>query len=144
MTHWVFTLPIVPRLMKRSLQNKRLKLLVSKLLMHLDADTSIKALHTALVARGHDVTRTPNEWMPEDASDEMQLLKATDNGRCIFTFNIKDFLSLVIQYPQHRGIILAAQNSWNLSDLIQALDRLLSETQAEDWPGQIRWLNQWR
>ncbi|MCC5622353.1 DUF5615 family PIN-like protein [Nostoc sp. CHAB 5715] len=117
---------------------------MSKLLLHLDADTSIKALHTALVARGHDVTRTPNEWMPEDASDEMQLLKATDNGRCIFTFNIKDFLSLVIQYPQHRGIILAAQNSWNLSDLIQALDRLLSETQAEDWPGQIRWLNQWR
>ncbi len=130
--------------MKRSLQNKQLKLLVSKLLLHLDADTSIKALHTALVARGHDVTRTPNEWMPEDASDEMQLLKATDNGRCIFTFNIKDFLSLVIQYPQHRGIILAAQNSWNLSDLIQALDRLLSETQAEDWPGQICWLNQWR
>lgn len=130
--------------MKRSLQNKRLKLLVSKLLLHLDADTSIKALHTALVARGHDVTRTPNEWMPEDASDEMQLLKATDNGRCIFTFNIKDFLSLVIQYPQHRGIILAAQSSWNLSDLIQALDRLLSETQAEDWSGQIRWLNQWR
>jgi Domain of unknown function (DUF5615) len=129
--------------MKRSLQNKPLKLLVSKLLLHLDADTSIKALHTALVARGHDVTRTPNEWMPEDASDEMQLLKATDNGRCIFTFNIKDFLSLVIQYPQHRGIILAAQNSWNLSDLIQALDPLLSETQAEDWIGQIRWLNQW-
>ena len=117
---------------------------MSKLLLHLDADTSIKTLHTALVARGHDVTRTPNEWMPENASDEMQLLKATDNGRCIFTFNIKDFLSLVIQYPQHRGIILAAQNSWNLSDLIPALDRLLSETQAEDWTGQIRWLNQWR
>ncbi|MDZ8226497.1 hypothetical protein [Nostoc sp. ChiVER01] len=27
---------------------------------------------------------------------------------------------------------------------IKALDRLLSETQAEDWSGQIRWLNQWR
>ncbi|MEH2210075.1 hypothetical protein [Nostoc sp.] len=53
-------------------------------------------------------------------------------------------MSLVIQYPQHRGIILGAQNSWNLSDLIQALDRLLSETQAEDWSGQIRWLNQWQ
>ncbi|MGF2036549.1 MAG: DUF5615 family PIN-like protein [Nostoc sp. CmiVER01] len=85
---------------------------MSKLLLHLDADTSIKALHTALVARGHDVTRTLNEWMPKMlASDEMQLLKATDNKRCIFTFNIKDFLSLVIQYPQHRDIILAAQNS---------------------------------
>jgi len=27
--------------------------------LHLDADTSIKALHSALLARGHDVTRTP-------------------------------------------------------------------------------------
>ncbi|MEH2210076.1 hypothetical protein [Nostoc sp.] len=67
---------------------------MSKLLLHLDADTSIKALHTALVARGHDVTRTPNEWMPEDASDEMQLLKATDNGRCIYYLQHQRFLVL--------------------------------------------------
>jgi len=117
---------------------------MSELRLHLDADTSIKALHSALTARGYDVTRTPNEWMPEDASDEMQLLKATAQGRCIFTFNIKDFSALAVQYPQHNGIILAAQSSWNLSDLIKALDRLLSETQSEDWLEQTRWLNQWR
>lgn len=34
--------------------------------------------------------------------------------------------------------------SWTLSDLIAALDRLLKETQAADWTGQVRWLNQWR
>jgi hypothetical protein len=33
--------------------------------LHLDADASIKALYQALIDRGHDVTRTPNEWMPE-------------------------------------------------------------------------------
>lgn len=130
--------------MERSPQNKRSNLPVSKLRLHLDGDTSIKALHTSLLARSHDVTRTPNEWMPEDASDELQLLKATTQGRCIFTFNIKDFSVLAMQYPQHSGIILAAQSSWNISDLIKALDRLLLETQAEDWLGQIRWLNQWR
>ncbi|MBR8832658.1 MAG: hypothetical protein DSM106950_01085 [Stigonema ocellatum SAG 48.90 = DSM 106950] len=43
-----------------------------KLKLHLDADTSIKALHLALVSKGHDVTRTPNDWMPLDASDETQ------------------------------------------------------------------------
>ena len=117
---------------------------MSKLRLHLDADVSIKALHSALTARGHDVTRTPNEWITEDASDEIQLLKATAQRRCIFTFNIKDFSALAIQYPQHNGIILAAQSSWNLSELIKALDRLLSETQSEEWLGQIRWLNQWR
>ena len=117
---------------------------MSKLRLHLDADVSIKALHSALTDRGHDVTRTPNEWITEDASDEIQLLKATAQGRCIFTFNIKDFSALAIQYPEHNRIILAAQSSWNLSDLIKALDRLLSETQSEEWLGQIRWLNQWR
>ena len=111
--------------------------------LHLDADTSIKALHQALVARGHDVTRTPTEWMPLNASDEAQLLGATAQGRCIFTFNIRDFLVLAQRHPQHSGIILAAQTSWTLSSLIAALDRLLAETEPDDWVSQVRWLNQW-
>lgn len=112
--------------------------------LHLDADTSIKALHQALLARGHDVTRTPMPWMPLDASGEVQLLGATAQGRTVFTFNVRDFLVLAQRYPRHGGIILAAQRSWTLSDLIAALDRLLSETEAGDWVGQVRWLNQWR
>jgi hypothetical protein len=79
-----------------------------------------------------------------DASDEAQLLGATAQGRCIFTFNIRDFLVLAQRYPDHSSIILAAQRKWTLSDLIKALVRLLSETQAGDWPGQVRWLNEWR
>ncbi|MFQ5615041.1 MAG: DUF5615 family PIN-like protein [Anaerolineales bacterium] len=112
--------------------------------LHLDADTSIKALQKALLARGHDVTRTPSAWMPLDAEDEDQLLGATAQGRCIFTFNIRDFIALAKKHPQHGGIILAAQRSWRLSALIAALDRLLSETEAQDWIGQVRWLNDWR
>ena len=112
--------------------------------LHLDADASNKTLQRALVARGHDVTRTPNEWMLLDASDETQLLSATAQGRCVFTFNVQDFTALAHRYPQHRGILLAAQTSWSLSGLIDALDRMLSETQAEDWVGQVRWLNQFR
>jgi hypothetical protein len=117
---------------------------VSRPRLHLDADVSIKALQSALVARGHNVTRTPNEWMTLDASDETQLLGATAQGRCILTFNVRDFVVLARRHPHHSGIILAAQTSWSPSGLIVALDRLLSETQAEDWVGQVRWLNQWR
>jgi hypothetical protein len=117
---------------------------MSKTLLHLDADTSIKALQTALINRGHNVTRTPTDWMPLDASDEQQLLGASAQGRCIFTFNISDFLILAQLYPNHKGIILAAQSSWNLGSLITALDQLLLETKSEEWIGQIRWLNQWR
>ena len=46
-------------------------------------------------------------------------------------------------YPQHGGIILAAQTIWALSELITNLHRLLSETKAEDWIAQVRWLNDW-
>lgn len=111
--------------------------------LHLDADTSKKSLHRALLERGHDVTRTPNEWMPLDATDEMQLQGATARRRCLFTYNIRDFMPLASQIPRHGGIILAAQTALSLGQQIHALDRLLSETDAADWPGQVRWLNDW-
>jgi len=112
--------------------------------LHFDADTSRKDLYTALLRRGHDVTRTPQTWMPLDATDEIQLLGATAQGRVIFTFNARDFVMLAKQYPRHGGIVLAAQSSWTLVELIESLDRLLCETDAGDWPGQVRWLNDWR
>ena len=73
--------------------------------LHLDADASQKQLHTALTKRGHDVTRTPNSWVPLDASDEAQLLGATAQGRCIFTFNIEDFVRLAQRHSQHGEIV---------------------------------------
>ncbi len=112
--------------------------------LHLDADTSIKALNDALKARGHDITRTPNEWMPGNASDEMQLLGATAHGRVLFTFNIKDYIILAARYPHHQGLILTAQIRMKLPELITTLHRLLSETEASDWPGQVRWLSDWK
>ena len=115
-----------------------------KLHLHLDADTSSKALYNALLERGHDVTRTPTEWMPLDASDEQQLLGATAQGRAIFTYNIRDFVVLGERYPHHAGIILARQQSMSLNELINALDRVLRETDADEWTGQTRWLNDWR
>jgi Domain of unknown function (DUF5615) len=115
-----------------------------RLRLHLDADASIKALHKTLLDKGHDITRTPNDWMPIDAIDEHQLMGAIAQERCIFTFNIRDFVVLAEKYPQHCGIILAAQNSWTLSMLIPALDQLLTTMQASDLMGQVRWLNKWR
>lgn len=109
--------------------------------LHLDADASRISLLRALLERRHDVTRTPNEWMALNATDEQQLLGATAQGRCIFTFNIRDFMVLAKRYPHHGGIILSSQKP--MPELLKALDCLLSETDAEDWPGQTRWLNQW-
>ena len=112
--------------------------------LHLDADTSIRALHKALLARGHDVTRTPTEWIALDASDEEQLLASTAQGRCLFTFNVRDLTVLARRYPHHGGIVAAVQASWSLTELFEALDRLMLETQAGELTGQVRWLNDWR
>lgn len=109
--------------------------------LHLDADTSQVSLMRALIDRGHDVTRTPNEWMAFDATDEQQLLGATAQGRCLFTFNARDYLVLAKRYPYHGGIILSSQKP--MPELFKALDCLLSETDADDWDGQVRWLNDW-
>ena len=90
------------------------------------------------------MTRTLNEWVARQASDEYQLLGATAHGRAIFTFNVRDFVALAKAYPRHGGIIQAAQASWTLSGLIAALDRLLSEMEVDALVGQVRWLNEWR
>ena len=47
-------------------------------------------------------------------------------------------------YPLHGGIVLAQQKDWMLASLIAAVDHMMIETNAEDWPGQVRWLNDWR
>jgi hypothetical protein len=117
---------------------------VSRLRLHLDADASSRALHAALLARGHDITRTPNDWIGLAATDEEQLLLATAQGRCLFTFNVRDFVVLARRFPSHGGVVLAAQASWRLPELMAALDRLLTDTQAEDWVGRVRWLSEWR
>lgn len=117
---------------------------MSKLRLHLDADISIRALQAALTARGHDVTRTPNAWVNEDASDEAQLLAATAHGRCIVTYNVRDFIQLAGRISDHAGIILVTRPDWSFSALVAALDRLLSTVQAEELVGQVRWLSEWR
>ena len=112
-----------------------------ELRLHLDADASRISLWRALLEQGLDVTRTPNDWMKPDATDEQQILGATAQGRCIFTFNIRDFIALAERYPHHGGVILTTQKPMN--ELFKALDRLLTETDTKDWLGQVRWLNDW-
>jgi hypothetical protein len=113
---------------------------MAKVRLHLDADASRKDLYQALLDLGHDVTRTPNPWIALDASDDRQLLTATAQGRCIFTFNSRDFVLLARSYPQHHGILLAAQRSWSFPQLLGGLKHFLAETEEESMVGQIRWL----
>jgi hypothetical protein len=119
---------------------------MSRLLsLHLDEDASRNDLYQALTSTGnHDVTRTPTDWMPFQASDATQLKGAIEQKRCIFTFNIRDFNALHIHNSSHCGIILAAQRKWTRSELITTLSHVLSFIEAEEMIGQLRWLNDWK
>ena len=105
--------------------------------------TSRQALLDALLERSQDVTGTPQPDLPNDASDDAQLLWASLHGRIIFTHNIRDFIAKTEKYPQHHGILLAHRKSFSLSQLIELLDCALRETKDEDWIGQVRWLSDW-
>jgi len=79
-----------------------------------------------------------------DASDEFQLLWASAQDQVLFTFTIGDFLQLTRRIPEHYCILLARQRDFTLTEQIAALDRALTETDAENWTGQVRWLSDWR
>lgn len=53
-------------------------------------------------------------------------------------------MRLAQMHPNHGGIVLAQQKDWSLASLIAALDEMLTRTSAEEWPGWVRWLNEWR
>ncbi len=112
--------------------------------LHLDNDASNKVMAQALTAKGHDVTRTPQRDLPVDATDEEELFWAIRNNRILFTYNIGDFSRLAQLYPNHRGIAFARQGRYTLSEMIALLDKMLSETTAEDWVGMVRWLSDWK
>jgi hypothetical protein len=111
--------------------------------LHLDMDASRRDLYKALVEAGFDVTRTPNKDIQEDADDEIQLLWATSHQRILFTFNIKDFINLAKKHPFHAGVILANQRATHISQLQIGLSKIMTETTAENWVGQVRWLRDW-
>lgn len=109
--------------------------------LHLDADASKISLYRALLARGYDVTRTPNKWMALDADDNIQLLGATAQGRSILTFNARDFIPLARNYPSHAGVILSPQHP--MPRLLKALERFFNDAKAEEMQGQVRCLSDW-
>ena len=130
--------------MPASPPKRRWKRLVPRPRLHLDAAASSRSIHQGLLKLGHDATRTPQSWIALHDSDEQQLLGATAHGRCIFTFDIADFMDLADVHPDHAGIILAARDRWTDSQIVAALHRLLTTTDADEWRGQVRWLNDWR
>jgi len=109
--------------------------------LHLDEDASWDALYRSLKSNGHDVTRTPNEWINKKATDEEQLQKASEQGRSVFSYNAKDFLQIAQKTPKHKGVIVSKRKPFSV--ILKALDRFFRESSAEEMENQFRWLSDW-
>jgi predicted nuclease of predicted toxin-antitoxin system len=101
-----------------------------------------------LRGRGFDVLTT-EEADRNTALDEEQLAFATAEGRCIVTFNIRDFAPLHVQSQAvgraHAGIIVSQQlGSRQYGLLLQRTLRLLNHFTAEEMVSNFVHLEQFK
>jgi predicted nuclease of predicted toxin-antitoxin system len=82
-----------------------------KVKLLLDEDVHL-AIAVALRRRGYDVVHV-QELDRKGKSDPEQLKYAVENGRCLMSFNVKDFVILHNEYvrneQEHFGIIVSKQ-----------------------------------
>lgn len=83
--------------------------------LYLDEDIHAE-LANALRKRGYDVLHA-QEKMKKGLTDEEQLSLAVNEGRCLLTFNVKDFVLLHNKWikdgKNHHGILVSKQLSFN-------------------------------
>lgn len=91
--------------------------------------------------RGHDVVATVAEDGLRALSDADLLAHATEQGRCLVTCNVKDFLTIARAWAafgqSHGGIVCVVNSAFPqdrgfIGRLVQVLDALLA---AGDAPG---------
>jgi hypothetical protein len=86
---------------------------MKKIRLMLDEDVHL-ALADSLRKRGYDVVHVQEMW-GKGKSDAKQLETAVSQKRCIFSFNVKDFVMLHNQYVaegrEHWGIFVSKQLS---------------------------------
>jgi hypothetical protein len=111
-----------------------------KLRLFLDEDVHA-ALAAALRKRGHDAVLALEEKRL-GLSDESQLNFATQENRCLVTFNVGDFVRLHNRWidagHEHAGIIVSKQLP--VGEMLRRLLVLLQKENADSMRGQVRFL----
>lgn len=118
-----------------------------KISLYFDENAMDDRLIRPLRVQGVDVT-TVREANLLRASDEQQLLYATEKGRVIYSYNVKDFMALHSKFLQqgtsHAGIILAHERRLSMGEQIRALLRLIDARSAEEMQEQVVFLSAWK
>ena len=116
---------------------------MSELQLYVDEDASEHAVIRGLRDRGFDVL-TAHEADRLGLDDEEQLSFASEMGRAIYTFNIRDYAILHREYQEygrdHAGIVAIPRQRYSIGEKIRRLADLLSTVPAEDMRNQMEYL----
>ena len=111
-----------------------------KLRLFLDEDVHAP-LAAALRKRGYDTVNVL-ESKRLGLSDESQLVFATENNRCLVTFNVSDFVRLHNRWiddgREHAGIVVSKQLP--VGESLRRLLVLLQKENGDSMRGQVRFL----
>ncbi|MBM4293447.1 MAG: hypothetical protein FJ126_00885 [Deltaproteobacteria bacterium] len=111
-----------------------------KIRLFLDEDVHAALAH-ALRRRGYDVIHA-QELELKGRSDQEQLALAVSQERCLFSFNVRDFVLLhnrwVRTQRDHWGIVVAKQVSFR--ETMQRLLRFLQHSDKEDMRNSLEFL----
>src|SRR5258706_4830433 len=115
--------------------------------LYLDEDAMDSDLVRALRLRGVDVTTALDAGLTNSA-DEEQLEYAAQLGRTLYTFNVRDFMTLYTSWmaagKQHAGIIFGHQQRYSVGEQMRRLVRLIQMRSAESMRDKVEFLSVWR
>jgi hypothetical protein len=116
---------------------------MSEVRVYTDEDAGETAVVRGLCARGLDVLTTI-EAQQCGATDRDQLAFAVQQGRSIYTFNVRDFARLHHEYLSraitHTGIIVLPDQRCSIGEKVRRLARFSSNITAEEMVNRIEYL----
>jgi hypothetical protein len=116
---------------------------MSEVRVYADEDAGETAVVRGLRARGMDILTTI-EAQKCGATDQDQLAFAVQQGRSIYTFNVRDFDRLhracLSRGDSHAGIIVLPDQRCSIGEKVRRLARLISGTTAEKMVNRIEYL----
>ena len=119
---------------------------MSRIRLYFDEDAMQHALVVALRARRVDVLTASDRGMV-GRSDEDHLRHASNDGRVLYSFNIRDYSLLHEQWiasgREHSGIILAFQQRYSIGEQLRRLLHLLNRKPAAEMLSRLEYLSTW-
>jgi predicted nuclease of predicted toxin-antitoxin system len=114
--------------------------------LYLDNDSLDRRVVRALQRTGIDVVTTSDVGY-ERRSDERQLEYATEQGRAIYSADVKDFTRLhkewLVNGRSHAGIIVRFQQNMPVGEQIRRLQRICDTLEPDDAIDFLTYLETW-